>query len=195
MSLRTIWLRWWRSMCRVNIQQSNCNIRGRVWKTTNTSGIWFWKQLGSGDLILNDTSMSGSRTEWWICADRYPCAKQQSIICVCVCERDCRKGKLALVGNIYADIAWDGHNWKEELARYGVANCGVNTMIQGIALLQNAFIPASGLRLYYIAGDKEDASHFDSHNRVSMADFGVYFVEISEWWSGQCDPLNLKNPS
>jgi hypothetical protein len=24
----------------------------------------------------------------------------------------------------------------------------------------------SGLGLYYIAGDKEDASHFDSHNRV-----------------------------
>jgi hypothetical protein len=34
-------------------------------------------------------------------------------------------------------------------------------MIQGIALLQNAFIPASGLGLYYIAGYKEDASHFD----------------------------------
>ena len=39
-------------------------------------------------------------------------------------------------------------------------------------------IPASGLGLYYIAGDKEDASHFDSHNRVFMANFGEYFVEI-----------------
>jgi hypothetical protein len=36
-----------------------------------------------------------------------------------------------------------------------VSNCGVSTMIQGIAWLQNAFIPASGLRLYYIAGDRK----------------------------------------
>ena len=42
-------------------------------------------------------------------------------------------------------------------------------MIQGIAC---------GTRLYYIAGDKEDASHSDSHNRVPMADFGEYFEEI-----------------
>lgn len=34
----------------------------------------------------------------------------------------------------------------------GVACRGVNTMIQGIAC---------GTRLYYIAGDKEDASHSD----------------------------------
>jgi hypothetical protein len=39
-------------------------------------------------------------------------------------------------------------------------------------------IPASGLGLYYIAGDKEDTSHFDLHNRVFMANFGEYFVEI-----------------
>ena len=51
----------------------------------------------------------------------------------------------------------------------GVACRGVNTMIQGIAC---------GTRLYYISGDKEDASHFDSHNRVSIANFGEYFVEI-----------------
>jgi hypothetical protein len=30
----------------------------------------------------------------------------------------------------------------------------------------------------YIARDKEDASYFDSHNRVSMAKNGEYFVEI-----------------
>ncbi len=36
----------------------------------------------------------------------------------------------------------------------------------------------SGLGLYYIAGDKDYASHFDSHNRVFMANFGEYFLEI-----------------
>ena len=42
----------------------------------------------------------------------------------------------------------------------GVACRGVNTMIQGMHDCR-MHIPASGLGLYYIAGDKEDASHFD----------------------------------
>ena len=48
----------------------------------------------------------------------------------------------------------------------------------------DAFIPA-----LYIAGDKEDASHLVSPERVSIAIFGETFADISV--SGQCDTLNL----
>ena len=57
---------------------------------------------------------------------------------VCVCERDCRKGKLALVGNImltlHEMVTIEEKSWRGmPSCGDGVANCGVNTMIQGIA--------------------------------------------------------------
>ena len=166
-------------------------IRGPVWKTTSILDL-VWKQLGIGDFILNKTSMSSCLTEGWICANGYPWAKQQTTVYEYVCARETagkgswlrQKSSMLLM---HERLAIKEKGWR------GMYSCSDGVACRGEWILYDTRYCMRDSAVLHCW--RQGSQPLDSHNRVPMADFGEYFEEIFQWWSGQCDPLNLKNPS